>query len=161
MNIPIASPISIIQATIASIPLPEARLFGVSTPHSSLSSVAVAVIVGAAVLATVVAWWARSQARRPIADPADRALVALAHDRGLSRADVALLRKLAAAHGRAKPVALLLSPTALASARGAIPEKSLTIAERKRAERIASTVAQQWIEIKASHPAPAEVRQAA
>jgi hypothetical protein len=147
--------------TLAATPLPEARLFGISTPHSSLPTAALIGVVTSAVLFTCIALYARSRARKATTDPADHALISLAHDRGLARADVALLRKFAAAHGRAKPVALLLSPSALASARGAIPEKALTPAERKRAERIATLVAQQWIEVKNSQPAPADLRRAA
>ncbi|MFM9995091.1 MAG: hypothetical protein ACKVU4_04735 [Phycisphaerales bacterium] len=84
---------------------PNATPAALVIPWASLLAIAGACIV----IAVAVVVWRRS---RPD-DPGDEAFRILSRALGLSRADRALVRELAAAHGQAVPTAILLSEHAL------------------------------------------------
>lgn len=96
---------------------------GMSTPvelaeHGAVTTSLVA-LAAACVLALAALWvWRRMKPT----DPGEAAFTAISRSLGLTRADRLLVRELAAAHGAATPVALLLSEHALkeavAAARG-------------------------------------------
>lgn len=93
----------------------ELRLFDPSAAPaaSNLPWASLAAGLAAAALIVAAAWvWRRT----PPPDPAEQAFRALARMLRLTRAERALVRALAAAHGGAAPTAILLSESALADA---------------------------------------------
>lgn len=102
------------------------------------------VYVGAGLALALIAGFAPWIASRLIKVPpvSERAFRGLARSLGLTSSERRLVRALAAAHGRALPVALLLSPAAFASARGGIPEGRMSRGDRKAAERLGRRLAQ-------------------
>lgn len=83
--------------------------------HDPLAPYLLGFAVGTALLACVLAAWAMWTHRRALPDE-ERAFRVLARRLGLGRGEREGVRLLAAAHGSARPVALLLSDAALAEA---------------------------------------------
>lgn len=99
-------------------------------------------IIGFAAIALLL-WLALFAARRWFARqaPEEQAFLLLAFMRGLGPRSIALLRRLAAAHGQAAPVALLVSRDALAAAIRRYSRSAPSERDRRAAHRLGERLA--------------------